>query len=1099
MTLAEALAQDVSERTRTKGNRYFLGGAVRAIEGSDVHVSATVRGSQWYRVDLRRDGDAIVATCECPFFADFEVCKHVWAVILAADASGFLIGSTPFTDDTYLEPNYRSARADRQATAAIARPAAPAEPWRRFLSSVQQHVVRQSPIAASRYTQGEILYVIDKEATETAGLPIVQVMWRLRKKNGEWGKPQPAAIGLGEVEQLSDEADRDILPLLIGASESNDLLGNYASVYSRTSFQLHGPLADRLLPLLAQSGRLHLRQQVAADAASGHRRSERRSSELEDLGWDGGPPWVFQLDVGIQDDGRVHVDGALVRGEQRVSPSEPDLVLARGFLVASGMLSRMNHAGTFAWLAELRRSGPVVVPAEASADLVETMAQSNVEPARLPDPLRYDVIDAEPRPRIRIARSPKPQGYGTREELEAAVQFDYGGSIVSARPGPGSYDAERRRMIRRRQSAEAEALRRLHRLGFHKPWYFEAQEDTLAIAVERFPEAVKTLVEEGWHVEAEGRTFRAARSLEVQVKSGIDWFELHGRVDFGEGRSTSMAELLAALRRGEATVLLDDGSRGLVPEEWLRRYARVASFGETNGDHVRYRPTQTALLDALIETQPSVQVDEAFARARAELAQFSGLRPQDPPSTFHGRLRDYQRDALGWFAFLRQFGFGGCLADDMGLGKTVMVLALLESRRLARESGTPRTSVAVVPKSLVFNWIDEAAQFAPDLRILEYTGDDRTSAQVDQYDLLLTTYGTLRRDAAVLTEHEFDYVILDEAQAIKNAATASAKAARLLRGRHRLALSGTPIENHLGELWSLFEFLNPGFLGPAAAFGRAIAPSGRGDRADRINLALMGRALRPFILRRTKEQVAPELPAKVEQTIHCELEPAQRRFYDDLRAHYRRNLLATVASKGMNRSKLQVLEALLRLRQAASHIGLVDEKRTAEPSAKFEMLLSRLREITEEGHKALVFSQFTTLLGLLRPHLERDGITYEYLDGRTRDRAERVQRFEEDAGCPVFLISLKAGGLGLNLTAADYVFLLDPWWNPAVEAQAIDRAHRIGQSKHVFAYRLIARDTVEEKIAELQRSKRELADAIFSEDAGLMKALQPEDLEWLLS
>ena len=561
MTLAEALAQDVSERTRTKGNRYFLGGAVRAIEGSDVHVSATVRGSQWYRVDLRRDGEAIVATCECPLFADFEVCKHVWAVILAADASGFLIGSTPFTDDTYLEPNYRSARADRQATAAIARPAAPAEPWRRFLSSVQQHVVRQSPIAASRYTQGEILYVIDKEATETAGLPIVQVMWRIRKKNGEWGKPQPAAIGLGEVEQLSDEADRDILPLLIGASESNDLLGNYASVYSRTSFQLHGPLADRLLPLLAQSGRLHLRQQVAADAASGHRRSERRSSELEDLGWDGGPPWVFQLDVGIQDDGRVHVDGALVRGEQRVSPSEPDLgprARVSGcerHAVADESCAARSHgwpscAARVRWWCRLR----------PRPNLVETMAQSNVEPARLPDPLRYDVIDAEPRPRIRIARSPEPQGYGTREELEAAVQFDYGGSIVSARPGPGSYDAERRRMIRRRQSAEAEALRRLHRLGFHKPWYFEAQEDTLAIAVERFPEAVKTLVEEGWHVEAEGRTFRAARSLEVQVKSGIDWFELHGRVDFGEGRSTSIAELLAALRRGEATVLLDDGT-----------------------------------------------------------------------------------------------------------------------------------------------------------------------------------------------------------------------------------------------------------------------------------------------------------------------------------------------------------------------------------------------------------------------------------------------------------------------------------------------------------------------------------------------------------
>jgi SNF2 family DNA or RNA helicase len=582
----------------------------------------------------------------------------------------------------------------------------------------------------------------------------------------------------------------------------------------------------------------------------------------------------------------------------------------------------------------------------------------------------------------------------------------------------------------------------------------------------------------------------------MRVKSGIDWFELHGSADFGDGRTVPIAELLAALKRGDATVVLDDGTRGMVPEEWLRRYARVASFGDARGDHVRYRPSQTALLDALLESQSSVDVDDAFARARAELTTFSGVRALDPPPTFRGRLREYQREALGWFEFLRQFGFGGCLADDMGLGKTVMVLALLEARRTRRERGAPRTSAAIVPRSLVFNWIEEASRFAPELRVLDYTGETRTSASIDDYDLLLTTYGTLRRDAARLAEHEFDYVILDEAQAIKNATTASAKAARVLRARHRLALSGTPIENHLGELWSLFEFLNPGFLGPAAAFGRIVTGQGRIERAD---VALISRALRPFILRRTKEQVAPELPEKIEQTIHCELDGPQRKFYDELRTHYRHSLLRTVAGKGLNRSKLQILEALLRLRQAATHPGLVDPDRADEPSAKFELLMARLGEIVDEGHKALVFSQFTTLLGLLRPRLDEAQLSYEYLDGRTRDRARRVERFETDATCRVFLISLKAGGVGLNLTAADYVFLLDPWWNPAVEAQAIDRTHRIGQTKHVFAYRLIARDTVEEKIAELQGSKRELADAIYAEDAGLIRTIQAEDLDWLLS
>ena len=685
-------------------------------------------------------------------------------------------------------------------------------------------------------------------------------------------------------------------------------------------------------------------------------------------------------------------------------------------------------------------------------------------------------------------------GSNRRTELEATVEFDYDGTIVEADGRESSYDVDRRTLIVRDARAERAALERVQQLGFRRGWRPHAGSGQMAVSVDQFPRTVRTLVREGWHVEADGRAFRAARSFSVHVKSGIDWFELHGSVDFGEGRSASIADLLAALKRGDATVVLDDGTRGMVPEEWLQRYLRIASFGEAEGDHIRYRPTQAALLDALLEQQPEVAFDESFARARAALATFSGIQPIDPPASFNGRLRDYQREALGWFEFLRRFAFGGCLADDMGLGKTVMVLALLESRRVGQ--GRHRPSLAVVPRSLVFNWKDEAARFAPGLRVLDYTGSARDAAAIGDHDLVLTTYGTLRRDAPALMEHAFDYVILDEAQAIKNAATASAKAVRLLRGEHRLALSGTPIENHVGELWSLFDFLNPGLLGTARAFRTATAAQARTERED---LALVAQAVKPLILRRTKAQVEPELPARTEQTIHCELEPPQRHFYDDLRAHYRSTLLRRVARSGLGKSKMQVLEALLRLRQAACHPGLVDPRRAQEPSAKFDVLLPQLTEVVEEGHKALVFSQFTSFLALLRDRLDSDGVSYEYLDGQTRDRAAPVERFNADPRCRVFLISLKAGGLGLNLTAAEYVFLLDPWWNPAAEAQAIDRAHRIGQRQHVFAYRLIARDTVEEKVAELQQSKRELADAILTADPALIRNLNVEDLEWLLS
>ena len=341
----------------------------------------------------------------------------------------------------------------------------------------------------------------------------------------------------------------------------------------------------------------------------------------------------------------------------------------------------------------------------------------------------------------------------------------------------------------------------------------------------------------------------------------------------------------------------------------------------------------------------------------------------------------------------------------------------------------------------------------------------------------------------------FDYAILDEAQAIKNARTSSAKAARLLTAEHRLALSGTPVENHLGELWSLFDFLNPGILGAASIFTAAGA---LGHTADKEMLDVLSRGLRPFILRRTKEQVAGELPARTEQTLYCELEPPQRALYTELREHYRASLLGALGPDGMPRKKLQVLEALLRLRQAACHPGLVDRTRASAPSAKLDVLMPRLKELIEDGRKVLVFSQFTTLLDLLRTRLDEAGMPYEYLDGKTRDREARVRRFQTEA-CPLFLISLKAGGLGLNLTAAEYVFLLDPWWNPAVEAQAIDRAHRIGQTRPVFAFRLIARDTVEEKVLELQATKRQLADAVVRADRSLIRDLRREDLELLLS
>jgi SNF2 family DNA or RNA helicase len=662
----------------------------------------------------------------------------------------------------------------------------------------------------------------------------------------------------------------------------------------------------------------------------------------------------------------------------------------------------------------------------------------------------------------------------------------------------------------RDHAVEQQAYERVRNLGFRESQSYDSLQREVAPRI--LPRAVRELLAAGWHVEAEGKVYRRPGAFSLSVTTAVDWFELHGEVRFDD-RTATLPELLSALKRRENLVPLDDGTFGMLPEEWLKKYGILAGLGTPHDGHFRFSRCQVGLLDALLASQPESACDDLFQRVRNELMSFGGVPPCDPPEGFTGILRVYQKEGLGWIHFLEKFGFGGCLADDMGLGKTVQVLAMLEERRKKRSAttrkagkgkesilrdGIPGPSLVVSPKSLVFNWIHEAKRFSPKLKVLDHTGPNRLKPgeHFEHYDLILTTYGTLRSDAVQFKNVQFDYCILDEGQMIKNANTQSAKATRLINANHRLVLSGTPIENHLGELWSLFEFLNPGMLGSASVFKLTGAGARNPEPETR---SLLGKALRPFILRRTKGQVARELPEKLEQTLYCDLDSRQRKLYNELRDHYRRTLLHQVEHDGMNKSKIQILEALLRLRQAACHPGLIDRAKKSHPSAKLEMLLPQLEQITEEAHKVLVFSQFTSFLAILREQLDEQKFPYAYLDGQTRDRETVVKQFQTDPDCRLFLISLKAGGLGLNLTAAEYVYLLDPWWNPAVEAQAIDRTHRIGQTRKVFAYRIIAKDTVEEKVLDLQQTKRELADAIINADNSLIRNLGREDLELLLS
>jgi SNF2 family DNA or RNA helicase len=702
------------------------------------------------------------------------------------------------------------------------------------------------------------------------------------------------------------------------------------------------------------------------------------------------------------------------------------------------------------------------------------------------DDLRPQRIATVPRPRIHIKAA-----HPNSDVLEAIVHFDYGGTLVRInQTAVELYDKNQSVIIEVDRAFHESSVDLLVSLGCKMSQQRYGNGADFSIHKRKLPALVAQLIHRNWHVEADGKLYRTASKFDLSVVSGIDWFELQGKAHFDQ-TTIDLPAILQALRAGERSVVLDDGTLGVIPEAWIKQFSNVARLADTDGGAVKFGRSQVGLLDVLLAEQGAVNVDEKFNAARNSLRNFDRIEPREAPSGFVGTLRPYQQLALGWFEFLRTLGFGGCLADDMGLGKTVQVLALLEQRRQLKSG----PSLIVLPRSLIFNWTAEANKFAPKLRVLDQSHSQRLrgTEHLLDYDLVLTTYGTLRRDAAFLKDFEFDYVILDEAQAIKNSTTEAAKAARLLNGRHKLALSGTPIENHLGELWSLFDFLNPGMLGRVGRFANLASD------ADRDERQLLAAAVRPFILRRTKKQVAPELPDRIEQTVVVQLDPDQRKAYDELREFYRQSLIKKIETDGIGKSQIVILEALLRLRQAACHPGLIDKARATEPSAKLDELLTRLTSAIETGERVLVFSQFTSFLAIVKARLKQAKIAFLYLDGKTKNRQELVEQFQSGTGPSIFLISLKAGGVGLNLTAARSVYLLDPWWNPAVEAQAIDRSHRIGQQQVVFATRLIAADTVEQKVLELQARKKGLADAIVNADNKGISSLTKEDLELLLA
>jgi superfamily II DNA or RNA helicase len=737
--------------------------------------------------------------------------------------------------------------------------------------------------------------------------------------------------------------------------------------------------------------------------------------------------------------------------------------------------------------------------------------------AELPDLSQVaDVVDLVPTFRMRAGGTLTEARVALRaayEDVEMDVRADGMTPPVIVKPPPPADPTvpaiggprPRAKCIRCDIAAQQEAAGKLRELGLvpdEEGNGFLVRGDD---AIQFWTEGIGQLPEE-WDlfvpddlvdVNVRGETLTA----NARVSSGVDWLSL--RLSFeAEGVAVSQEELGRCLAEGRRYVRLADGSFARLDAQKVRdvlqRQAEILATGGGQGGKLPL--SQAGRLQELLEQVGKSNVSETTRELFAKLRDIDEIKGAKKPRNLKASLRPYQEQGFHWLWFLHEIAAGGVLADDMGLGKTVQTLTLLLAVKAADEKaerGKPFKALIVAPTSVVTNWLREMDKFAPSLRHALWHGGDRKERkdELEDADVVVTSYALLRRDEELLAKLDLRYAILDEAQQIKNPLSATARAAKRLKADRRLALTGTPIENRLSEIWSIFDYVSPGLLGPLDKFEeRYSRPIDAGDQKAATRLRA---TIHPFILRRTKSEVAKDLPEKIETEQYCEMTGEQAALYTAVLKEVRAQVMGEVERQGLARSHIQILAGLTRLRQAACDPRLLNlpRKFEDEDSGKLVALRELIQTCVDGGHKVLVFSQFVSMLTIIRRAMEEDGVPYEYLDGSTKDRAERVENFQRDTGPPVFLISLKAGGSGLNLTAADTVIHFDPWWNPAVEDQATDRTHRIGQTKVVTAYRLVAKGTIEEKILELGGKKRELVGAVLSEDAGGAKKLTKSDLE----
>jgi superfamily II DNA or RNA helicase len=1083
-------------RTFLRGLDYEKRRVVEDVDVNDATAHGRVKGSDPdpYTVTIRLGGEGITSHCTCPAFQKTgQHCKHVAALLITVRNRARAALPRPAAPPAgvhqhqhqHPHPHHQHAHQPQQLN--DGNKASRRRDRRRRVQTQQipvpqAHYAPPMPDASARPTG------IGAWLAPEGAVRALRLEFRVHVRQGgltvtvldvDNRVPLLPSVALG-WQALSPSGDRAALRVL-ARFESGNPRHPAVDVRGEDAAELLPLLRDRrvlLEPALAQlrfveeplRPRFDL-EMVGAETivakVTFERQSDGRRFQLTGGGWfEGAPGWHVDTSEGVARPLDVRVAPAALRRLVR-SPTiaEPSSELVT--MITYGLPKVASEIG-----------------------------------APLPDLAQVaDVVDLEPTFRMRAG--------GGLTEVEVTLTAEYGDLEVEVRADglsppimilPPKEGQKRARCIRCDIAAQQAAVEKLLDLGLEPDesgQHFVAHGDD---SIQFWSEGVGSLPEE-WDLyvpeELVGTQVRSKPvTMNARVSSGVDWLSVKVAYE-SEGVGVDREELERVLREGKKYVRLSDNSFAPIDAERVRALLdREVELIVAAGKTGKIPLSQAGRVQELLEHAANSMVAPGARELFEKLAKIDEIKAAKKPKGLKATLRPYQEQGLSWLRFIHEIGSGGVLADDMGLGKTLETIALLLSLKNEAKDEALRVLI-VAPTSVVTNWVREIERFAPVLTTSLWHGAGRRDQanELEHSNVIITSYALLRRDIDLLKKLRLDYAILDEAQAIKNPLSATAQAAKELAASKRLALTGTPIENRLSEIWSIFDFVSPGLLGPLPKFEERYArpiEQGNSERAARLRSII-----HPFILRRTKNEVAKDLPPKLEVDKIIDLAPDQRAIYLQVLREVRAQVMGEVEKAGLAKSHIHILAGLTKLRQAACDPRLLGLPRefSHDDSGK----LAAMRELVEEaeagGHKVLIFSQFVSMLKLICSALDEDKIRYEYLDGSTVDRAERIDRFQQDPTIPVFLISLKAGGSGLNLTAADTVIHFDPWWNPAVEDQASDRAHRIGQKKVVTVYRLVAAGTIEEKILQLKQRKKDLVSSVLSEDQSGEKQLSREDLD----